>query len=105
MDTQNKNYVYLGGSQPLAFDHSLIVQTTNKLIIINFDDDTIGNILQVHNYGKYFVIRDKNNLCGVIRYDGLIVVPFEFYTVFLCYDTINVKKNENSKFKIYDNLD
>lgn len=109
MDTQNRNYVYLDGSQPLVFEHSLIIQTTNKLVIIDFDNDTIisrnGTILQVYNYGRYFVIKDNNNLCGVIRYDGFIVVPFEFYAIFLCYDSINVKKDENSKFEIYGNLE
>lgn len=109
INTQNKNYVYLDGSQPLVFEHSLIIQTTNKLIIIDFEKYTIisrnGTILQFYSYVKYSIIRNQNNLCSVLRYDGFIVVPFEFHTIFICYDYINVKKYENLKFEIYSNLD
>ncbi len=108
IDIQNKNYVYLDGSEPLAFQHSLIIQTNNKLTIINFNDDTIiskkGTVEQVYAYGNYFVIKDNYNLSGVIRYDGLIVVPFEFFAIFLCNGIINVKKYENSDFELYGEL-
>lgn len=104
----NKNYVYLDGSQPLAIYHSLILQTDKKLIIFNLHDETIfsksGTVEQVYSYGNYFVMRDIYNLSGVLRYDGLVVVPFEFYAIFLCDGIINVKKDENSDFEQYGEL-
>ncbi len=103
-----ENYVYLDGHQPLTFEHSLIVQNSNKLVIFNFDDGTIisrnGRIQQVYNYGQYFVISDTNNLTGVIRHDGLIVVPFKFYAIIILNGIISVKKDKNSDFEKYSEL-
>lgn len=99
--------VYLDEAPPLKVDHSLIFQPPNRIIFINIDNDSIilknSTVWQVHNY-KHFVIKDTNNLYRVIQYDGVVIVPFEFYRIFILDDIIKVQKNKDSDYEEYCKL-
>lgn len=103
-ETPKKNYVYLDNYQPLVFEHSLIVQTHDKLVIVNTDNGSIisknGIVNQVY-HNKYFVMRDTNNLYGVISFDGVVQVPFKFFNIMIWDNIIKVQKHENSDYEQY----
>lgn len=101
---QKQCYVYLDNELPLNVDHSLVFQTPNRVFFVNLDDGSIiiknGIVHQINN-NKYFVIRDTNNLYGVIRYDGAVIVPFEFYKILIWNNIIKVQKDKNSDYEQY----
>lgn len=101
---QKQCYVYLDNELPLNVDHSLIFQTPNRIIFVNIDNGSSiiknGSVWQVYNY-KYFVIRDTNNKYGVIRYDGVVIVPFEFFKILIWDDIIKVQKDKKLDLEPY----
>lgn len=102
---KGKCRVYLDDcSNSLSVDNSLIIQTPDMITFININDGTIiskkGSTQQVYYY-KYFVIRNTNGLCGVIRYDSTVIVPFKFYDIMIWDDIIKVKKDKKSDFEPY----
>lgn len=110
LEIKTKKVIYLNGHRLLNddFDYSyefkgfIIAYNSNHLVIINHDGDLLvseeGTVFQVYNYGEYVSIR-KNNVMGVYRYDGSLVLPFEFYTAFI-YDSkrIDVRRYSSSEY-------
>lgn len=66
-----------------TIDNFLVVHNSNILTIVNYDDGSIfskyGKIEQVYDCGKFFVMYDIFNNMGIIRYDGTIIVPFNYF--------------------------
>lgn len=109
-EIRKEGIVYLDDSRTTTFKHSLVIQTTNQLTIINFDNDTIltknGKIVGTYYYYNFFIVCDNNNnLKGVIRRDGLIVVPFNFYDIRIePNDMVSVKRTRIDSFEEYCKL-
>ncbi|MCI8362779.1 MAG: hypothetical protein HFJ41_06655 [Clostridia bacterium] len=101
---KGKCVLYLDDLQPLYVENSLIIQTPDRITFVNINDGTIiskkGSINQVYEY-KYFVIHDTNDLYGVIRYDGVVIVPFEFFRILIGDNIIEVQKDKNSDYEQY----
>lgn len=113
LEVRNKKIIYMNNHQLIndAFDDVkefkgfLVAYNSNHLIIIDPKGDLIlseeGTVCQVFNYGRYISIR-KDNVMGVYRYDGKLVVPFEFYTVAICdIDEFLVSKYRNDELILY----
>lgn len=104
---RGKCNVYLDNNRHFNVENSLIIQTPDIITFVNINDGAIiskkGSINQVYYY-KYFVICDTNGLYGVIRYDGTVVVPFEFYNIIIWDDVIKVQKYENSDYEKYSTI-
>ncbi len=102
---KEKCRVYLDDcSHSLRVDNSLIIQIPDRIVFFNVNDGTIiskkGTLQQVYHY-KYYVINDTKDFCGVISYDGTVVVPFEFYNIIIWDDVIKVQKDKNSDYEQY----
>lgn len=113
LEVRNKKIIYMNNHQLIndAFDDVkefkgfLVAYNSNHLIIIDPKGDLIlseeGTVCQVFNYGRYISIR-KDNVMGVYRYDGKLVVPFEFYIVAICdIDEFLVSKYRNDELILY----
>lgn len=112
LEVRNKKIIYMNNHQLIndAFDDVkefkgfFIAYNSNHLVIIDSKGNLIlsekGTICQVF-YSRYISIR-KGNVMGVYRYDGKLVVPFEFYTVVICdIDEFWVRKCKNDKSTLY----
>lgn len=85
----------------------LVAVNKNKLVIVNPNKEIVvsekGLIIQVAGWGKCISIR-KNNVEGIYHYDGTLLVPFEFYRVFI-EDADNfifsVKRNKEDALEPY----
>ena len=113
LEVRNKKVIYMNNHQLLndvfdgvkKFNGFLVAYNSNHLAILNSKGDLIlseeGTVFQVFNYGEYISIR-KGNFIGVYRYDGKLVVPFEFYTVVICdKDEFWVCKDKDDKLSLY----
>lgn len=113
LEVRDKKIIYMNNHQLIndAFDcvnefkGFLVSYNSNHLVIIDSKGNLIlseeGTVWQVFNYGEYISIR-KGNVMGVYRYDGILVVPFEFYIIFISdIDEFLVKKNKDDEFSLY----
>lgn len=113
LEVRDKKAIYMNNHQLLkdVFDGArefkgfLVAYNSNHLVILDSKGDLIlseeGTIWQVFNHGEYISIR-KGNVMGVFRYDGKLVVPFEFYSVAICdTDEFWVCKNKDDKLSLY----
>lgn len=113
LEVRNKKVIYMNNHQLIndtfndvtEFRGFLIAYNSNHLVIINPRGDLIlseeGTVYQVCDDGKYISIR-KDNVMGVYRYDGKLIVPFEFYATFIVDgNEFLVKKNKGDKFLPY----
>ena len=85
----------------------LVAVNKNKLVIINPNGEIVvsedGLLLQDAEGGKCISMR-KDGVEGIYHYDGTLLVPFEFYRVFiedaddLCF---HVKKNKGDSLEPY----
>jgi len=116
LEVKDKKAIYLNGHQLIsdAFDYVyeykgyLIAYNSNHLVIISPDGDLLvseeGTVWQVYNYGEYVSIR-RNNVMGVYLYDGSLVVPFEFYAVFIWFEKeFQVMKNKGDNYIPYEQV-
>lgn len=94
LEVRDKKVIYMNGHRLLNddFDYSyefkgfIIAYNSNHLVIISPNGNLLvseeGTVWQAYNYGEYISIR-RNNVMRVYRYDGSLVVPFEFWTVYI----------------------
>lgn len=114
LTVRDKKAIYLDGKQliPDVFDYVdefegfKIAHNPDCLTIVNPSGEVIVSekdviVCQVYYYGEYISLR-KNNVMGVYRYDGTIVVPFEFYMTFITDKGIEVKRNEDDSWEHYN---
>lgn len=113
LEVRNKKVIYMNNHRLLndvfddvkEFKGFLVAWNLKHLVILDSKGDLIlseeGTIRQVFNYGQYISIR-KDNVIGVYRYDGKLVLPFEFYSVVICdSDEIWVCKNKGDELSLY----
>ena len=113
LTVRDKKSIYLDGKPllPDVFNYVdeykdfKIAHSPDCLTIINNKGEIIVSeknviVIQVFNYGEYISLR-KNNFMGVYRYDGTLVVPFEFYMTFITDKGIEVQKNEDDSWEHY----
>lgn len=115
LEVRDKKVIYMNNHQLLndAFDvvlkfkGFLVAYNSKHFVIIDPKGNLLvseeGTVWQVFNYGEYTSIR-KNNVMGVYRYDGKLVIPFEFYSIAICYDDEGefwVRKNKDDELSLY----
>ncbi len=114
LEVRNKKIIYMNNHQLLNdvfddiqdFRDFLVAWNLKHLVIISSKGELIlsekGLVIQVFSYGKYISIR-KGNVMGVYRYDGKLVVPFEFYCIVICdSNEFWVCKNKDDKLSLYE---
>lgn len=113
LEVRDKKVIYMNNHQLLndVFDDVLnfkgytVAWNLHHLVIISPTCDLLvseeGTVWQVFNYGEYISIR-KGNVMGVYRYDGELVIPFEFYSVAICdKDEFWVCKHKGDELSLY----
>lgn len=115
LEVRDKKVIYMNGHRLLNddFDYSyefkgfIIAYNSNHLVIISPNGDLLvseeGTVWQAYNYGEYISIQKDDDVMGAYRYDGLLVVPFEFYAVFISFEKkFEVMKNKGDKYIPYE---
>jgi len=113
LTVRDKKAIYLDDKQliPDVFDYVdtfegfKVAHSSDCLTIVSPKGEILVSekdilICQIYYYGKYISLR-KNNVMGVYRYDGTIIVPFEFYMTFISDKGIEVQKNEGDSWEHY----
>ena len=108
LEVKDQKVIYLNGHQLIntpfdnvvTYKEHLIAYDWKHLAIVSPSGDLLlfeeGIILQV---SCGYVTMRKGNVMGVFRYDGALVVPFEFYSAFICdSERIDVKVNSDSEY-------
>lgn len=94
LDIRDQKMIYSGDIPliPDVFDEVfkvegyLVAYNSSKLVIINPEGQVIvseeGTVMQIYSWGKCISLK-KGNVSGVYYYDGTLLVPFEYYLVFI----------------------
>lgn len=85
-------------------NYLIILNTSNTLlIIVNPLGEIVlskNNIIVMQFRGNYISVKE-NDVVGVYKYDGSIVVPFEFEFIFIKENEFLVSKNKEDELVPY----
>lgn len=103
----DKQFTTEAFDKAFKFDNFIIAYNCDGLVIVNCNEGVIfskkGMVTQVYNDGQYIAIRDIHNYMGIIRYDCITVVPFNYYqTVIIENGNFLVRKTSDSYLERYD---